>query len=176
LTVKHLVVVAAAAVGACLLVTSAAAKTPYPPRAGGSGAEPTGGSGTGAGVSFKPRFALATYDGSNYVLYLTSQQLACKDTLLAKPPYLTVTVVTGSPLIVCAPTVNRGTQSFVQVDFFVAPIHYYTIQPKVRLVLTRIDPTRNGVWHGRLTVPLTRFEGKAFVFDGTFSARWCGRV
>ena len=173
---RLLVVVAAAAVGASLLVASATAKTPYPPRAGGSGAESTGGSGTGAGVSFKPKFALATYDGSNYVLYLMSQQLACKDTLLAKPPYLTVTVVSGAPLIVGAPRVNSGTGSFVQVDFFVAPVHYYTVQPKVRLVFTRIDPARNGVWHGRLTVPLTRFEGKTFVFDGTFAARWCGRV
>jgi hypothetical protein len=175
--VKDLLVAsAAAAAGACLLATSAAATTPYPPRAGGSGAESTGGGGTGGGVSFKPRFALATYDGSNYVFYLTAQQLACKDTVLAKPPYLTVTIVTGAPLVVGTPTVNNGSQSFVQVDFFVAPVHYYAIQPKVRLLLTRVNPARNGVWHGHLTVPLTRFEGKTFAFDGTFAARWCGRV
>ncbi|HXY79740.1 MAG TPA: hypothetical protein VEH55_00075 [Gaiellaceae bacterium] len=169
-------VVMTAALVALLLAASIAAKTPYPPRAAGSGSEPTTGSGMGAGVSFRPRYALATYDGANYVLYLTQQLLACKDTLLAKPPYLTVTIVTGSPLVTGRPTVNSGDQSFVQVDFFVAPVHYYTVQPKVKLVLTRVDPTRNGVWHGRVTVPLTHFEGKTFSFDGTFAARWCGRV
>jgi len=173
--VKHLAVAVAAA-AVTLLPAAAAAKTPYPPRAGGSGSEPTAGSGTGAGVSYKPRYALATYDGENYVLYLTQKPLACSNTLLAKPPYLTVTIVAGSPLVTGAPTPNTGDQSFVQVDFFVGPVHYYAIQPKVKLVLTRVDPARNGVWHGRLTVPLTHFEGKTFSFDGTFAARWCGRV
>jgi hypothetical protein len=50
------------------------------------------------------------------------------------------------------------------------------VQPKVKLVFTRIDPSAGAVWHGRLTVPQTRFEGKTFAFAGTFAARWCGRV
>jgi hypothetical protein len=174
--VNRLLVVAAPLAAAGLLVGSAAAKTPYPPKAGGSGTEATAGSGTGAGLSFAPRFALATYDGSNYVFYLTRQPLACSDTVLAKPPYLTVTIVSGSRLVVGSPTANSGSSKFVQVDFFVSRLHYYTVQPKVRLVLTRVDPRHAGVWHGSLTVPTTHIEGKTFAFTGTFAARWCGRV
>jgi hypothetical protein len=171
-----LVVVVIVAVGTLSGAVAGLAKTPYPPRAAGSGSEATAGDGTGAGVAFAPRYALATYDGSNYVLYLTQQRLSCTDTLLAKPPYLTVTVVRGSPLVVGAPTPNIGEQSFVQVDFFVSPTHYYAVQPKVKLVFTRIDPSAGGAWHGRLAVPQTHFEGKSFAFTGTFAARWCGRV
>src|SRR5438128_41985 len=101
---KRSLVVGLIAIGAYVSVLSAAQSSPYPPRAGGSGSEPTRGSGIGAGTSFKPRYALATYDGSNYVFVLTPQQLAWKDTVLAKPPYLTVTIVAGSPLVVGAPT------------------------------------------------------------------------
>ena len=123
-----------------------------------------------------PRFALATYDGSNYVLYLTRQRLSCAQTLSAKPPYLTVSIVTDAPLVIGAPSVNNGGTGFVQVDFFVASTHYYTIQPGVRLLLTRVDAARHGLWHGRLSVPATKVEGKLFGFDGTFAAEWCGRV
>lgn len=173
---NRLVVASVSLAAAGLFVAAAAAKTPYPPKAGGSGTEATAGSVTGAGVSFTPKFALATYNGSNYVLYLTQRPLACSDTVLAKPPYLTVTIVSGSPLVVGSPTANSGSSSFVQVDFFVTRLHYYAVQPKVRLVLTRVDPARTGVWHGSLTVPTTHFEGKTFAFTGTFAARWCGQV
>lgn len=103
----------APAAAALVLAASAAAATPYPPRPAGSGEEPTAGSGTGAGLTFEPRFALATYDGSDYVLYLTRTKLSCAQTLLAAPPYLTVTIVTGAPLVVGAPSVNRGDTAFV---------------------------------------------------------------
>ena len=152
----------------------AAAKTPYPPKASGSGSETTGGSGVGAGVSFTPRFALTTYDGEHYVLYLTPKPVTCAKAVFTKPPYLTVTIVGSTPLVVGKQTPNSGSSAFVQVDFFVGPTHYYAVQPKVKLVLTRVDPRKNGVWHGRVTVPTTHFEGKSFSFSGTFAARWCG--
>jgi hypothetical protein len=117
--VSRSLLVTVVAVGACCFALPALAKTPYPPRAAGSGSEATAGSGIGAGAVFGPRFALVSYDGSNYVLYLTRERVACNDTLLAKPPYLTVTIVGGSPLAVGTPTPNSGEQSFVQVDFFV---------------------------------------------------------
>jgi hypothetical protein len=172
---------AAAAVAGMVLSSGVAAakNTPFPPPTAGSGAERTAGSGVGAGVSFHPRFALVTYDGigGHYVLYLTPKPVGCSKTYLAAPPYLTVSVVTdGSPLVVGAPSLQRGGSNFVQVDFYVAPIHYYSIQPGVRLVLTRVASARNSVWHGRLTVPTTQFEGKSFSFSGSFAARWCGRV
>jgi hypothetical protein len=153
-------------------------KTPYPPKTSGTGTEPTAGSGLGAGVAFKPRFALATYDAisGSYVVYLTPKRVSCSNASLAAPPYLTVTIVTASsPLVVGAPSRQQGDKNFVQVNFFVAPVHYYTVQPHVRLVLTRVDARRGKLWHGRLTVPTTHFEGKTFSFAGTFAARWCGK-
>jgi hypothetical protein len=170
--------VTAAVLALALAAGAGAAKTPYPPPTGGSGAEPTGGAGIGAGVAFHPRFALATYEpiGGHYVLYLTRTPVPCTRTYLAKPPYLTVSVVTGSPLVVGKPSLQRGAADFVQVDFFVSPTHYYAVQPGVKLVLTRVDASPNGVWHGTVAVPTTRFEGKTFSFEGTFAARWCGRV
>jgi len=164
----------AAIVGAAVL-----AAAPYPPSTRGTGTEPTAGRGTGAGVAFHPHFALATYDaiGGDYVLYLTPKKVSCTATELAATPYLTVSIVTaGSPLVVGKPSLQRGDKNFVQVDFYVSRTHYYAVQPGVRLVLTRVDARQNRLWHGRLHVPLTHFEGKLFSFTGTFAAGWCGRV
>ena len=108
---------ASALVAAALAGAASAAKTPYPPPPAGSGAETTGGSGTGAGVAFHPRYAIATYEptGGHYVLYLTNRPLPCSKTYLAKAPYLTVSIVTASPLVVGKPSLQRGDSSFVQV-------------------------------------------------------------
>ena len=159
------------AVAVLLAIGLVAAKTPYPPKAAGSGSEATGGSGVGAGVTFAPKFALATYDGEHYVLYLTQKRVSCAKALFTKPPYLTVTIVGDKPLVVGKPTANTGSSAFVQVDFFVAPMHYYAVQPKVALILTHVG---TDTWHGRVAVPVTHFEGKTFSFSGTFAARWCG--
>jgi len=44
----------------------------------------------------------------------------------------------------------------------------------VQLVLTRVDTYRNGVWHGRLSVPKKIYaDGKLYGYHGTFAARWC---
>ncbi|HLN18415.1 MAG TPA: hypothetical protein VK277_16865 [Acidimicrobiales bacterium] len=156
-----------------------AATTPFPPPTQGTGAEPTAGVGVGAGVTFRPSAALATYDAilHAYVLYLTNAPLSCSRTYEAKAPYLTVSVVTaGTPLVVGAPSVQHGTTSFVQVDFFTSATHYYAVQPGVRLVLTKVSATRHAVWHGRLTVRRVTFEHKVFSFSGTFAASWCGKV
>lgn len=157
----------------------AAASTPFPPRAGGTGSEPTAGRGSGAGVAFLPRYSVATYEpaSGDYVIYLAEKPVACARTYLATPPYLTVTIVTnGSPLIVGKPSLQRPDADFVQTDFYLSATHYYAVQPGVTLVITRINVAPNALWHGRLTVPITRFRGKTFSFEGTFAARWCGRT
>src|SRR5271165_2024017 len=140
-----------------------AASTPYPPQAAGSGSETISGSGTGAGVAFHPRFALVGYEqiSGHYMIYLTAQPLTCAHDYLAKAPYLTVNIITdGSPLQVGAPSVQDGKNNFVQVDFFTSSTHYYSVQPHVRLVLSAITATPGSMWHGRLTVPKTVFEGR----------------
>jgi len=164
---------------AVLAVASALLKTPYPPQTAGTGKEPTSGSGQGAGMTFRPRSAIATYEpiSGAYVLYLTPKPVACNSGYLAAVPYLTVSIVTaGSPLVVGAPSPQRGDKNFVQVAFYVARTHYYSVQPGVRLVLTRVDARKNKLWHGKLSVPKTTISGKTFAFKGTFAARWCGRV
>ena len=161
------------------LALAAPLKTPYPPPTAGHGDEPTAGIGRGARLTFRPHFALATYNGiaGTYVLYLTQKPVTCTRAYLAPVPYLTVTIVTaGSKLVVGRPSLNRGNANFVQVGFYVARTHYYSIQPGVRLVLTRVTAKKNAQWHGRLTVPKTRITNTAsFNFKGTFAARWCGR-
>jgi len=165
---------------AAVAVAAAPLKTPYPPPNQGNGTEPTAGVGRGAGLTFRPHYAIATYNGisASYVLYLTQKPVACKHAYLATVPYLTVSIVTrGSPLVVGRPSLQRGNKNFVQLGFYVARTHYYSIQPGVRLVLTRVTAKRDALWHGRLTVPKTRITGAAsFSFSGTFAARWCGRV
>ena len=155
-----------------------ALKTPYPPPTAGNGNEPTAGEGRGAGLTFHPHFALATYNriAGAYVLYLTQERVACTTPYLAPIPYLTVTIVTsGAPLVVGRATPNRGEKNYVQVGFYVARTHYYSIQPGVRLVLTRTTAKKDSLWHGSVTVPKTRITNTAsFSFRGTFAARWCG--
>jgi hypothetical protein len=165
---------------AAVVAAAAPLKTPYPPPTAGTGKEPTAGLGRGAGLTFRPHSAVATYDGisGSYVLYLTQKPVACKHAYLASVPYLTVSIVTaGSKLVVGRPSLQRGTKNFVQVGFYVAQTHYYSIQPGVRLVLTRVTAKPDALWHGRLTVPKTRITNTAsFSFKGTFAARWCGRI
>ena len=155
-------------------------KTPYPPPTAGNGDEPNAGVGRGAGLTFRPHFAIATYSAiaGTYVLYLTEKRVACTTPYLSSIPYLTVTIVTaGSPLVVGRPTPNRGGKNYVQVGFYVARTHYYSIQPGVRLVLTRTTAKKDALWHGRLTVAKTRITNTAsFSFKGTFAAHWCGKT
>jgi len=82
----------------------------------------------------------------------------------------------GSPLVVGALSLQKGDSDFVQVDFYVSATRYYLVQPGVRLTLTRVTAARNADWHGRVSVPVTDFEGKTFSFTGSFAAPWCGRV
>lgn len=43
-----------------------------------------------------------------------------------------------------------------------------------RLVLTRIDTSLGGYWHGRLSLSQSPGEGQSpYSFSGAFSARWC---
>jgi hypothetical protein len=157
----------------------AAAKTPFPPRTAGAGTERNAGRGSGAGVAFRLRYSIATYEplGGNYIIYLTDKPVPCARTYLAKPPYLTLSIITaGSPLVVGTPSLQRPDADFVQADFYVSTTHYYAVQPGVKLVLTHTDARQSALWHGRVTVPTTHFQGRTFSFSGTFAARWCGRT
>jgi hypothetical protein len=47
-------------------------------------------------------------------------------------------------------------------------------QPGVSIVFTRVDTANRGVWHGRITVPHQKYNGKTYSLNGTFAANWCG--
>jgi hypothetical protein len=129
--------------------------------------------------SFSAHSAVALLDISfdQLEIYLLPNRIGCSDILFVDPPYVQVTVDThGAPLIVGRPSVQNGV-AFVQVDFHPATgSKYFAIQPDAAITFTKVDPTRNGVWHGKLTVKRqTFFKGHVFSYDGTFAAQWCGK-
>jgi hypothetical protein len=68
----------------------------------------------------------------------------------ADAPYIWIWLHTeGTPPTIGKPWRSNG-RTVVQVNF-VLQGHYVAVQPGVRLVLTRIDPHPDGVWHGQLT-------------------------
>ncbi len=130
------------------------------------------------GKSFTAHYALAVLDVSfdQLEIYLFPKRVACNEVLLADPPYVKVTVDTqGAPLVIGHPSLQNG-RAFVQVDFHPSTINkYFAIQPGASITFTRVDPGRNGTWHGTLTVKKQRFEGHVFSYSGTFAAPWCGK-
>lgn len=163
-------------IAAALALPTALARTPLPPRPQGAGKEPTARGGIVGGKRFRARSALAQYDASGDIyLYLFQKRVRCRLVTYADAPYIWVWVHTeGTPPVVGKPSLSNG-RDFVQVNF-VLKGHYVAIQPGVRLVFTRVDPRRNGVWHGRLAVKRTRLKGRVYAYAGTFAARWCGRL
>ena len=161
---------AVAVLAAATLAAAALASTPIPTSAEGGGTEPTAGGGSMIGQTFTARYAIAQLDidFSQLQIYVFEKPVACSDVFFAAPPFVAVTVDTaGKPIIVGRPSLQNGV-SYVQVDFH--PAHsekYYAIQPGASITITKADPSKNGVWHGRLTVKRQRFEGKTFAYSGT---------
>jgi hypothetical protein len=166
------------AVAAAVIAPTAGAKTPIPTKAEGSGSEPTAGGGVMPGKAFTARDAVALLDTSfdEVEIYIFPKHVACSDVLYTQPPYIDVTVDThGSPLLIGRPSLQNGV-AFVQVNFHPATgSKYFAIQPGASITFTHVDPARNGVWHGSLTVKRQHFEGHVFSYTGTFAARWCGK-
>jgi hypothetical protein len=165
------------AAAALCVVPSASPKTPLSAKPQGSGGEPTAGGGMIGGKPFHPVSAIAQYDvpGGDIYIYIFGKRIssACQVISYADAPYVWVWLHTeGTPPVIGSPWRSNG-REFVQVNF-VLQGHYVAVQPGVRLVLTRIDPHRNGVWHGQLTVKAVE-QGKAYAYAGTFAARWCGK-
>ena len=166
------------AVAAALAASTAYASTPLPTRAQGNGNEPTAGGGVMPGGRFAAHYALAALDSSfdQIELFLFPKKVACSDVAFTSPPYVAVTVDThGASMRVGRPSLQNG-QAFVQADFHPAKSSkYYAIQPGASITFTHVDPKRNSVWHGRVTVEKQQFEGRTFSYNGTFAAPWCGR-
>jgi hypothetical protein len=157
-----------------VLVPVAAAKTPLPAKPQGSGNEPTTGGGIMSGKPFKVVWAAATPDDfGDVAIYLLAKKTACSDLFFAAAPFVKVHVHTeGSPLLIGKPALQDG-RDYVQADFHPPGPTYYAIQPGVSIEFTRVDTTKTGVWHGKLTVKRQTSEGHLFSYAGTFAAHWC---
>lgn len=166
-----------ALVGALVLVVGAAAKTPLPAKPQGAGREPTAGGGVIGGVPIRPRYAVVEYGvpGGDLYLSLSPKPVGCGLVSSNQAPYLWVIVHTdGAPPRVNKPSLSLSNgRDIVQVNFTFKD-HYVGVTPGVTLVFTRVDPSKKGVWHGRLAVKKVSYEGRAYSYAGTFAARWCG--
>jgi hypothetical protein len=174
-TIRLLVLLA---VAAALLSPAASAKTPLPTKAEGSGNEPTAGGGVMPGKSFSAHYAVAVLDISfdQIEIYLLPKRVACSDLLFSSPPFVVVNVDThGAPLLIGRPSLQNG-EAFVQIDFHPATgSKYFAIQPGASVTFTHVDPAKNSLWHGSVTVKKQKFEGHTFSYSGTFAAHWCGK-
>ena len=165
----------AAVIGVGVFAGAALANTPLPAKPQGTGAEPTAGGGVMKDVPIAARYAVMQVDspGGDLNLYLSSKRLGCGIVGYNSAPFVWVIVHTqGSPPVVGKPSLSKG-HDIVQVNFTFKD-HYVSATPGVRLVFTRIDPRKNGVWHGSLTVKKLMYQGHAYSYKGTFAARWCG--
>ena len=162
-----------------LALPAAWAKTPLPIAPQGSGRDPTAGGGTIAGKPFRAVSAIAQYDvpGGDVYIYILGKRVSdpCRLVTYDDAPYVWIWLHTeGTRPVVGKPSRSNG-RDVVQVNF-VLEGHYVAVQPGVRLVLTRVDPRRNGVWHGRLTVKTASLDGRTYAYAGTFAARWCRKT
>jgi hypothetical protein len=175
---RRLSTLAVLAVAAALFGAAALAKTPIPAESAGTGSEPTAGGGVIAGAPFAARYAEAVLDISfdQLEVFLFPTPVACNAIAFAAGPYVEVIVDTNAkPLLLGHPALENGV-AFVQVDFHPASgTKFYSIQPGTSIVFSRIDPAKNGLWHGKLTVSRQRSVGKVFSYAGTFAAHWCGK-
>ena len=167
-----------AALAGLMAVGVASAATPIPTKAQGGGSEGTTGGGIMLGKPFTAKYADLVLDISfdQLQLYLFPKHVACSDVLYTQPPYVVVNVDTaGKAVVVGHPSLANGV-AFVQVDFHPATgTKYYAIQPGASVTFTRVDPAKNGIWHGKLSVKKQQDEGHTFAYDGTFAAHWCGK-
>jgi hypothetical protein len=165
---------------AALAFAGSAAAVPFPLQREGNGNEPVAGAGVFAGTAFHPTTAFVRWDPHLQVLDLmvfgnhtSPRDCAAVARASANSPRLVEVGLShrakrlpvGRPLpVTIAEFVGHAGGGAPQV---------HAVQRGVRLVLTRVDTSRGGVWHGRLSVRSTRIAGKRYGYGGTFSARWC---
>jgi hypothetical protein len=165
------------------VAATAGAPGPYPAQHGGAGSEPTNASGIFAGTGFVARSALVDYElgasccpkstvGQVNVYLFERAGVSCATLEGAKDKrFFSYTVETdGKSLAVgrIAPA-----SLFQQASFNVIG-NTTGFQPGVSILFTRIDTAGGGIWHGRITVPSQKYNGKTYSLNGTFAARWCG--
>jgi hypothetical protein len=155
---------------------------PYPAEHQGAGREPTKASGIFAGSTFVARSALVDYElgasccpqgtvGQVNVYLFEQAGVSCAKLEQAKGKrFFSYTVETDGKTL---PVGRVAPAGLLQQASFNVIGNTTGFQPGVSIVFTSID-TAGGLWHGRITVPLQKYNGKTYSLNGTFAARWCG--
>jgi hypothetical protein len=161
----------------------AVAPGPYPAQHQGGGSEPTAGRGVFAGTPFVPRSALVDYElgasccpqstvGQVNVFLFEAPKVTCGTLEAAKAKrFFSYTVETDGKKV---PVGERPpVKWFQQWSFNVVGLTTGT-QFGSTALFTRVDTSRNGMWHGRISVARQKLSGKVYSLSATFAARWCG--
>lgn len=165
-----------------MFASAAASTTPFPSERQGNGTEPISGGAVFAGHAYRTRSAIVHWDRNlgSLDLYLFRKALGpvrCDAiaTIAARQPELVqVGLERGKPVRLAVGRPLSG----VVVQFIAQPGRgepavLQVLRKHVQLVLTRVDTSRNGVWHGRLNARRALLGHKAYSYNGTFAAKWC---
>ena len=144
----------------------------------GIGNEPTWGGGTFGGVPYSTRQAVVAWSRSARTLtvyVLRQKRVTCSglEHAITAPGLLVQALITARPLAhVVGHVIPDQTLQFVLHRDGRTAVG--AMKQGVRLVITRVDSHRGGVWHGRLSVPKKVYaDGKLYGYRGTFAAKWC---
>ena|SRR5581483_10100210 len=157
---------------AAVVAAAAAARTPLPARAQGTGTQPTSGGGSVAGAPFRVRSAYAFQDGYGDInVFLMSKKSSCHAATEEDVPYVWVYLYTAGHPLPVGKAVSAGS---VLVNF-TTKTGRFAVRKGVSLLLSRVDASSKGVWHGTLKVAKQRVSGSSVAYQGSFAARWCGQ-
>jgi hypothetical protein len=165
---------------AAFLTTAAIAAPPparFPQQRAGMGSETTAGSGLFAGDLYRARSAVIRWNGhiGSLDLYLFRRRVAgCAgfERAATEPgKLLQIAVAREAVKLPVGTPVRRPLAEFI-TQRRTPPPDVVLVRPVV-LVFTRVDTTKNALWHGRVTVKPRRVQGRVYSYAGTFAARWC---
>ena len=169
--------------GLALLSASAAFPAPdgsFPRLREGSGKQLTFGGGVVAGKPYVARTAIVLWSRrwNTLTLYLLRQRAvkcASLNQQTAKPGQFVEIHVTSKPQVPLGRRVAHAQVAFITVSPKPnTPAHVAGLRTGARLLFTRIDTFRGGVWHGIFKVPQRTYgDGKQYGYNGTFAAHWC---
>jgi len=154
--------------------TAGSARTPLPATPQGSGTTPTAGTGSLGDRNFSAATAIAFTDGYGDInVFLFERPHPCDVVSFDDAPYIWVYIHTEGTRLPVGTAVTPGKKDRLLVSV-PANKKYVNLNTGVKLTLTRIDTSANGLWHGRLQVATQAPDGLSYRYDGTFAARWCG--
>lgn len=156
----------------------------YPPQRQGSGNEPTAGGGVIARAPFHARSALIVEDDLppgylryQLTLHLFPKRVNCAGigtatTLNGHSRLIYFELRRHGPVPVGKPVGSSQPQTTGAI--FINGRDGQETFSGISLVFTRVDTSRGGVWHGKISVQRQYIVGPSDAYHGTFAATWCG--